>query len=164
MAHQFNALIRRAALLAAGATLATLAWADGGGGGPETGRSGAVDLSREFAAAQAAIDKQDWSTAISELEQARRKDAKNADVYNLLGYSLRKNGRLDEALDRYQSALRLDPQHKGAHEYIGEAYLLKRQPDKAREHLAKLKGLCGESCEEYQDLARALESYQAAAK
>jgi DNA-binding SARP family transcriptional activator len=53
----------------------------------------------------------------------------------------------------------LDPRHKGAHEYIGEAYLQANQPDKAREHLSALKAICGERCEEYQDLAKALAAY-----
>ena len=49
---------------------------------------------------------------------------------------------------------------RGAHEYIGEAYLLSHQPDKARLHLAQLKDICGERCEEYQDLAKAVATYQ----
>ena len=36
-----------------------------------------------------------------------------------------------EAYEHYNKALKLNPNHKGAHEYIGEAYLLDGKPAKA---------------------------------
>jgi tetratricopeptide (TPR) repeat protein len=42
----------------------------------------------------------------------------------LLGCAYRNAGRFDEAFRHYRAALRLNPRHRGAHEYIGEAYLL----------------------------------------
>lgn len=116
----------------------------------------AVDLGP----ARAAIARKDWNSAIADLQRLARRDAKNADVQNLLGYSYRSAGQLDKAFAAYDAALRLDPGHKGAHEYLGEAYLIAKQPDKAREHLARLKILCGgEGCAEYQDLAKAIAAY-----
>ena len=121
------------------------------------GQAAGVDLAR----APALIAKRDWDGAIAELQRAARADPKSADVHNLLGYSYRNAGRLDKAFGEYEIALRLDPKHKGAHEYVGEAYLLARQPEKAQEQLAKLKLICGgESCEEYQDLAKAIAAYK----
>jgi hypothetical protein len=52
--------------------------------------------------------------------------------------------------------LKIDPSHKGAHEYIGEAYVIVGNKAKAQEHLAALERICGKGCEEYQDLARAI--------
>jgi Flp pilus assembly protein TadD len=121
---------------------------------------GQADVSRELADAQRMIDQKDWRAALTHLKVAARKDSRNPDVHNLMGYSYRKSGQLDDAFDSYNTALRLDPRHKGAHEYIGEAYLQANQPAKAREHLAALKSICGEGCEEYQDLAKALAAYQ----
>jgi len=121
------------------------------------------DVSHDLAEAQRLIDQKDWRGALTQLKSALRKDPKNADVHNLMGYSYRKSGQLDDAFDSYRTALKLDPNHKGAHEYIGEAYLQANQPDKAREHLAALKTLCGEGCEEYQDLAKAVAAYRTAA-
>ncbi|MCU0927462.1 MAG: tetratricopeptide repeat protein [Hydrogenophaga sp.] len=67
---------------------------------------------------------------------------------------------LEKALEYYRQALEIDPAHRGAHEYIGEAYLMRNQPTKAREHLQTLQRLCGgTTCEEYQDLAKALAAY-----
>jgi Flp pilus assembly protein TadD len=118
------------------------------------------DVQAELAAARREIAQENWAGAIRELERANAKDRRQAEVHSLLGYALRKSGQLDRAFAAYQTALKLDPRHVGAHEYLGEAYLMARQPDKAREQLAALKGLCGERCEAYQDLAKALAAYQ----
>jgi len=115
-----------------------------------------VDLTK----ARALIEKQDWAAAVTELERLAKRDRTDADVQNLLGYSLRNSGQLDKAFAAYNNALRLDPKHKGAHEYIGVAYLIAKQPDKAKEHLAALKSICGENCEETQDLAKAIAEYK----
>jgi Flp pilus assembly protein TadD len=116
--------------------------------------------SREIDAARAAIAKRDWKTALDQLQAADRKSRRNADVHNLMGYSYRHLGDLDKAFAHYKTALEIDPQHKGAHEYAGEAYLVAKQPDKARDHLARLKTICGENCEEYRDLAKAVADYK----
>jgi Flp pilus assembly protein TadD len=114
----------------------------------------------DLAKARSLIAKKDWSAAITELERLARRDKTDADVQNLLGYSYRNAGQVDKAFKAYDNALRLDPKHKGAHEYIGVAYLMAKQPEKAKEHLARLKVLCGgEACEEYQDLAKAIAAY-----
>ena len=95
--------------------------------GPATSPPGArerIDLARE------AIRKQDWRRALDELNRAVREEPRNADIHNLLGYSLRKQARPDlpRAFEHYRKAIELDPRHKGAHEYIGEAYLMDRKP------------------------------------
>jgi len=115
----------------------------------------------DLAKARSLIEKKDWNAAITELDRLARRDRTNADVQNLLGYSYRNAGQLDKAFTAYNNALRLDVNHRGAHEYIGIAYLLTKQPDKAREHLARLRVICGgETCEEYQDLAKAVADYK----
>ena len=117
--------------------------------------------SADLAKARTLIEQKDWNAAIGELERQARRDPKSADVQNLLGYSYRNAGQVDKAFTAYDNALRLDPNHKGAHEYIGVAYLLAKKPEKANEHLAKLKAICGgENCEEYQDLAKAIADYK----
>ena len=111
-----------------------------------------------------AIDARDWDRGMAELNQMLRDEPRNADVHNLLGYSYRKRPQPDlaKAFEHYRIALRLNPRHTGAHEYIGEAYLLDRKPEQAEEHLAQLERICGNKrCEEYQDLARAIAEYRA---
>jgi tetratricopeptide (TPR) repeat protein len=110
--------------------------------------------------AKKAIKDKNWDKAIELLNKAVVRDDKNADLYNLLGYSERKHGNLDVAFKYYDRALTLDPKHRGAHEYIGEAYLMAGNLAKAEEHLAKLQKLCFLPCEEYRDLKAAIAEYK----
>lgn len=113
--------------------------------------------------ARAAIAAKDWPKAIAELNAVVKAEPRNADAHNLLGYSHRKQARPDlaKAFEHYKLALLINPQHKGAHEYIGEAYLMNNQPAEARRHLAELSRICGnQTCEEYTDLANAIGAYK----
>ena len=114
----------------------------------------------DFAAGRKAVEAKDWPIAVAAFERAVKRDPKSADAYNMLGYAYRWQNRMDESFAAYRQALTLDPAHRGAHEYIGVAYLKVRQPEKAREHLAALDRICGKSCEEYQDLAKAIAAYR----
>ena len=64
-----------------------------------------------------------FAEAIPLLEQVVARDQANADAYNWLAYATRRNGDPAKSIGIYQQALSLDPKHRGAHEYIGEAYL-----------------------------------------
>ncbi|MDI1272273.1 hypothetical protein [Polaromonas sp.] len=64
----------------------------------------------------------------------------------------------------YGEALRLNPKHRGAHEYVGEAYLMVGDLAKAKQHLAALDKLCFMPCEEYTDLKKAIAAYEAKRK
>lgn len=110
--------------------------------------------------AQKAIKDKNWDTAIELLNKAAARDPKNADIYNLMGYTERNRGNLDAAFKYYEQALALNPKHRGAHEYIGEAYLMAGNLDKAEEHLAKLDKLCFFPCGEYSDLKAAIAKYK----
>ena len=117
-----------------------------------------------LALARKAIQAKDWSKALLELEKAAREEPRNADVFNLLGYTWRKRPSPDlvKAIENYSTALRLNPNHRGAHEYIGEAYLMDKKPQEAEKHLARLEAICGnKTCEEYQDLFKSIADYKA---
>jgi len=135
--------------------------AGGGGGGTEAGDASSSDP--VIASAKAAIAKQDWAAAQAGLKQALAANPKNADYHNLYAYSMRKAGNADMALvfKHYEEALRLDPKHRGAHEYSGEAYLTVDDLPKAKAHLAALDKLCFFGCEEYTDLKKAVAAYEA---
>ncbi len=95
------------------------------------------------------------------MEGFTRANPANADGFNLLGYGLRNLKSYDESLVAYKQALKLDPKHRGAHEYIGVAYVQMGQLGKAKEHLDALDKICFFACEEYRDLKKA---YEAASK
>jgi len=113
-------------------------------------------LAASMTKARELIAGKDWQGAIKELLIAQKLDRKNADALNLLGFSHRKIGKFSTSLTYYKAALRLDPKHKGAHEYLGELYLMMKYPKKAAAELAALKRICGITCEEYLDLAEAI--------
>jgi Flp pilus assembly protein TadD len=100
---------------------------------------------------------------VSSFNKVVAKNPKNADAYNYLGYSNRWMGKYDEAFAAYGKALALDPNHKGALEYSGIAYLKTNQKAQADAQLAKLQAICA-TCEETRDLAKAVAEYKPAAK
>ena len=87
---------------------------------------------------------------------------KRADIYNLLGFSYRKleNPDLDKSFAAYMMAIEIDPSHLGAHEYLGELYLMRDQKDKALIILEKLNQLAGSNTDEYSELKNAIDEYQ----
>ena len=112
--------------------------------------------------ATAATARQDWATAQSVLKDAVATNPGNASYHNLYAYSIRKGANPDMSLvfKHYNEALRIDPQHRGAHEYIGEAYLMVGNLAKAKEHLGQLDKLCFFPCVEYTDLKKAIAAHE----
>ena len=132
--------------------------ADGGGTPPSTS---AVREDPSYVEGVNAVKRGDYSAAIRLFEAVVAKDDRNANAYNWLAYSTRKNGDAAKAIPIYEKALTIDPKHRGAHEYIGEAYLVLGDLPKAKEHLAILDKLCLLPCEEYSDLKKAVKDYEA---
>ncbi|WP_404294496.1 tetratricopeptide repeat protein (plasmid) [Microvirga sp. RSM25] len=97
-----------------------------------------------------------YSAALEEL-RGLAEDTQQADVYNLLGYTLRKTGDFETSLAYYNKALQLQPDYRPAREYLGELYVETGNIGKAREQLAALVKLCPGGCEEREDLEKALE-------
>ena len=93
---------------------------------------------------------------------AKRKDLgeKKADVYNLLGFSYRKHSEpdLDKALESYKIALETNPEHLGAHEYLGELYITLGNMNKANEMLNNLEKIAGTNSMEYIKLKKAIDN------
>jgi Flp pilus assembly protein TadD len=110
----------------------------------------------DLTAIRAEIDAKDYGAAIQGLNGLIDQGVRHADVYNLLGYSLRKSGDRKTALTFYEKALEFDPDHKGALEYLGELYVEMGNMSKAEDNLARLEKLCPEGCEELSDLKEAI--------
>jgi predicted Zn-dependent protease len=110
--------------------------------------------------AQALVDVENYQGAIDILLPLSESEPTNPDVFNLLGYSNRKLKNYDTALEYYLTALKLDPMHLGANEYLGELYLETDKPDLAQERLDVLKKACPSGCEQLDDLEAALAAYK----
>lgn len=109
----------------------------------------------DLTAPRAKIKAMDFKGAIADLTPLLATH-QHADVYNLMGFSLRKSGDLKQAATFYSKALDFNPEHKGALEYQGEMFVEMGQVDKAKVNLAKLVTLCPAGCEEREDLEKAI--------
>jgi len=150
------AKLTAAMLIAAGLTLVP----DIGIADPTEDDPAAAKLDPDYAAGKQAIEAKNWSAAIKSLSSAALRDTRNADIQNYLGYAYRHTGQLDVAFRHYERALQLNPRHRGAHEYVGEAYLMVNKLAKAEEHLAALQNICLLPCEEYEDLKKTIAEYR----
>ena len=146
----------RRSLVGAGLALAFVL-APGGGRAADTEPAKPDAL----AAARALIQQKNWGAAVDELKRVN--DSGSADWNNLMGYSLRKSAAPDHAAAErfYDTALRIDPKHRGALEYSGELALITGDLAKAEQRLATLDKVCVFSCEEYTDLKKAVARYKA---
>jgi tetratricopeptide (TPR) repeat protein len=109
-----------------------------------------------LSAAQQKIDARDYAGAIPMLTVIVKADPNNADALNLMGYSLRKTGQANMAMQYYNRALAVMPKHLGTNEYLGELYVELGQIDKAKERLAVLHGACG-NCMQARELSEFIE-------
>jgi len=92
--------------------------------------------------------------------QRQKRFPEAANLHNELGFSYRKLGQFDKAFEHYKRALTIDPRHRGAHEYIGEAYLLVGDVASAEKHVAALRSICLLPCDELKDLQRAIAAHR----
>ena len=151
-----------AIIAALGLGFAASAFAAGGGGGAE--QPAAKPADPNYTRAKAMIEARDYANALPLLQQVVAREPRNADAYNLMGFATRKSGNPNGSLQYYQQALAIDARHLGAHEYIGEAYLMLDQPAQAEQHLARLDSLCVFGCAEYRMLKAAVANYKAGRK
>lgn len=113
-----------------------------------------------YAPFQELIEDGKFQQAIAKLDQALVENPDDANLLNLVAYSHRKLKRFEIALNYYQKALQLEPDHRGANEYLGELYLRLGQVDKAEERLAVLDKECFFGCDEFDKLEQAIEEYR----
>jgi Flp pilus assembly protein TadD len=118
----------------------------------------------DYAAGKAAMEKKNWAEAVKRFHQAGLRDPDSADLHNYLGFSYRNLKQMDLAFRHYKRSIELNPRHRGAHEYIGEAYLMLNDLPSAEKHLAALRSICLLPCEELADLEKAVTEHRARQK
>lgn len=131
----------------------------GGGFGGGNSKSGSFD---EYSTALRLIHHDKFGEAISHLQSALADKPHSADILNYLGYTERMVGNYQYSLVYYQKALTEDPDHKGAHEYLGELYLDLKDLPNAQAQLVILQKLCDGSCDETDALTKSIAAYQVA--
>jgi tetratricopeptide (TPR) repeat protein len=118
----------------------------------------------DYAAAKVAMDKKNWTEAAKRFQQALLRAPDSADLHNYLGYTYRNLKQMDLAFKYYKRSIELNPRHRGAHEYIGEAYLMVDDLANAEKHLAALRNICLLPCDELGDLEQTIRDYRARRK
>ena len=152
--------MKRGSALAAIAALALLVGSAGAAAmGSDDDSSSASSTSDDYVEAQRKIEAQDYAGALPILERILAAEPGNADALNYMGYSHRKLGDSDTALDYYLQALASEPEHLGANEYLGELYLEMGDLPKAQERLAVLQRVC-DGCEEEEELEEKIAAFQ----
>jgi predicted Zn-dependent protease len=150
---------------------AVLAWplaagAAGGGGGGGGGAGGdemAAPLRNadpEWKAGMAAVQRKDWPQVVERMGAYTKRNPEDAEGWNELGHAYRLTGQMETALEAYGKALKINPRHRGVHEYLGEAYLQMGDVARAEQELKVLDKLCFFGCEEYRDLKAGIAEYK----
>jgi tetratricopeptide (TPR) repeat protein len=111
---------------------------------------------KDYAAGRSAVGRKDWPAAVASFTKVVAAEPNNADAHNLLAYSYRWQGKYDDAFSHYERALSINPDHRGALEYQGVAFVKTGQIDKAEGNLARLEKIAGRNAEETRDLAKAI--------
>lgn len=111
--------------------------------------------------AKAYVDSLRFKIALPILTELVIADPGNANAWNLLAFSQRHLGDLKSARENYDKALALDPNHKGAREYLGQMFLLLNDLASAQQELAALVAICPQGCEQREDLHQAIQAYKA---
>lgn len=126
----------------------------------------------DYADGKAAFEREDWQGVIDHMTRVIEERPWHDDAHNLMGFAHRKLGDYDKALEAYDRALELNPHHRGALEYLGEAYLELDRPELAKGMLDRLAVECQRlavgatnaggwqsGCEEWQELSQAYQAY-----
>jgi hypothetical protein len=83
-------------------------------------------------------------------------DLNSPKILNYLGYAHRKAGRIDVGLGYYKQALAIDPDYTLVREYMGEAFLERKNFKAAEYQLSEIAKRCGFACPEYTLLSSAI--------
>jgi tetratricopeptide (TPR) repeat protein len=112
-----------------------------------------------YAEAKTLVKSKKFDKAVVMLEELLKdsKNSSNPDILNDYAYSLRNLKQYDKAEKFYLVALKINPKHAGANEYLGELYLQTKRPEEAKKRLEVLK-TC--NCEEYKELKEKIEKYK----
>ena len=106
----------------------------------------------QYFAAVSLINRGEYKTAFNDLALTQAAVGPHPDITTYMGYSQRKLGNYDLAKTYYAMALDVDPNHKGANEYLGELYVETGEIALAQTQLAKLETICSFGCVEEDEL------------
>jgi tetratricopeptide (TPR) repeat protein len=122
--------------------------------GEMTRLASAKDGDAAYLTASGLINEGKYEEALWSLRAAGVALGPHPDVLTYIGFANRKLHNYDVAISYYSAALKLDPAHRGANEYLGEYYVEIGQTAKAKQQLVALEKICRFGCEEAEELRR----------
>lgn len=131
--------------------------ANGANSAPETSSLLKLDSNAgdaHYLAAVGKINSGDYHSALVLLKESAQVFGPHPDILTYQGFVNRKLGNYAEALLFYTTALAIEPEHRGAHEYLGEYYVETGQMTLAMNQLKKLEDICDFGCEQAEELRR----------
>jgi tetratricopeptide (TPR) repeat protein len=93
-----------------------------GQNGSGFGWGSGIEISRQARAAQDALKRGDYSAAVSFAERAAKSAPQNADLWFLLGYAARLDGRYPASIDAYEHGLKLKPNSTNGMAGLAQTY------------------------------------------
>jgi cytochrome c-type biogenesis protein CcmH/NrfG len=133
--------------------------AAGGGAGGDTAPA-VQNQDPDYLAGMDAVKRKDWQQVVVNMDAYIKRKPDDADAWTQLGHAHRLTGKMDPAFDAYDKALKINPKHRGAVEYLGEAYLQMNDLPRAEQQLKVLDKLCFFPCEEYTDLKAKISDFK----
>ena len=98
--------------------------------------------------------KKRYERALKLLVKANKEKPNQPNTLNYVGFTSSKLGNFEKGEDYFLLGLKIDPNHTGINEYLGELYFVTDRIDLAKERLNVLKNC---NCEEYKDLKEIIE-------
>jgi tetratricopeptide (TPR) repeat protein len=126
----------------------------------EKKKSGSLDQDQVYSLGYWQAKSGEHSAALATFQSAP--DQNDPRVQTMIGFTLRKLGRVDEAFGYYFKAIATRPEATTTRQYLGEAYLQVGDAVRAREQLAEIAKRCGTACEDYASLAEEIAKYERA--
>ena len=106
--------------------LSSVAWAASSGGSSSSSDEGSSkqnEAQQMYDRGMELVKEGDFHGALKRFQGAYKKDKKNAEYLNMVAYTQRKTGNLEDAFETYEKVLGLKPNFPQAREYLGEAHL-----------------------------------------
>lgn len=117
------------------------------------------DAKKEAALGKAESAKKKFGKALKKFQEAADTDPTYFEAWNMVGFCSRKSGDLKRSFAAYRKCLLIEPEYAQAHEYLGEAYLMSGDLEKAKEQLL---WLVSRKSEQAGELATKIEQFQKA--
>ncbi|HYQ89428.1 MAG TPA: tetratricopeptide repeat protein [Candidatus Binatia bacterium] len=115
------------------------------------------DAKKDLAAGKADSAKKKFGKALKKFKSAVDTDPTYFEAWNMVGFCSRKSGDLKRSFEAYEKCLLIQPEYAQAHEYLGEAYLMKGDLAKAKEQLL---WLVSRKSEQAGELATKIDEFQ----